>query len=422
MGFLDRLVHAWNAFLNDKSTYNVAYADLGGGSSYRPDKMYFSKGNERSIINAIYNRIAIDVTNVSFEHAKLDLTGRYKKVIDSGLNRCLTLEANIDQTNKSFIQDIVQSMFDEGVVAVVPVDTDIDPNRETFDILSMRVCKITQWFPKHVEVEIYNEKTGLKQLLIVPKERTAIIENPFYSVMNERNSTLQRLVRKLNILDAIEEQAGSGKLDLIIQLPYVVKSEARKEQAQKRRADIEEQLNGSKFGIAYTDGTEKITQLNRPINNNMMDTVEYLTRMLFNQLSVTSEILNGTADEKTIQQFMQRTIKPIAEAIANEMTRKFISRDLQNKPNGETVYFNVSIAMFKLVPPSTMADVADKFTRNEILSSNEVRQLMGFPPVDNPKADELRNKNLNASENPDVASTTDKFSLNGNEGDTNQNA
>ena len=326
MKFLDRLAHAWNAFLNDKSVYSVAYTDIGGGSSYRPDRMYFSKKNERSIINAIYNRIAIDVTNVSFEHAKLDSNGRYQKVIDSGLNRCLTLEANIDQNNKSFIQDIVQSLFDEGVVAVVPVDTDIDPKKGTFDILSMRVCKIKQWFPAHVEVEIYNEKTGLKQSLIVPKERTAIIENPFYSVMNEYNSTLQRLIRKLNILDAIEDQAGAGKLDLIIQLPYVVKTEERKNQAEKRRKDIENQLSNSQYGIVYTDGTEKITQLNRPINSNVLDTVQYLTRMLFNQLSVTSEILNGTADEKTIQQFIQRTIKPIAETIANEMTRKFISK------------------------------------------------------------------------------------------------
>lgn len=404
MGLLDRLAHAWNAFkqLEEPARYYAPqFFNLGYSSSSRPDRMYFSRGNERSIVTSIYNRIAVDVADVTIKHVKLDDNDRYVYDMKSELNKRLTVEANKDQTNRAFIQDVVQSMFDEGSVCIVPVDTNFNPKEGAFDILSMRVGKVTQWFPDNVKVEVYNDRIGRKEEIIMAKSSVAIIENPFYSIMNSPNSTCQRLIRKLNILDAIDEQSGSGKLDLIIQLPYIVKTDARKKQAEQRRKDIEDQLSGSKYGIAYTDGTEKITQLNRPVENNLWKQITDLTSMLYSQFGITEAILNGTADEKTMLNYMNRNVKPILDAIVDEVNRKFLTKTARTQ--GQTVMYFID--PFKLVPVSQLAEIADKFTRNEIMSSNEFRQAMGMKPVDDPRADELRNKNLNASEEETFAST-----------------
>ena len=392
MALTDRLQHAWNAFLNRDPTY--WRASYGPASYYRPDKIRPTMGNERSMVSSVYNRIALDVAYIDIFHARLDDDGRYTEQISSGLNECLNLSANVDQTGKAFIQDIVMSMMDEGVVAIVPVDTTINPEKSgSFDILSMRTGKIKEWYPEHVTVELYNEKTGIKEDLLLPKNTIGIIENPLYAVMNEPNSTLQRLIRKLNLLDVIDEQSGSGKLDLIIQLPYVIKTPARKQQAEERRRDIEMQLAGSKYGIAYTDGTEKITQLNRPVENNLMKQIEYLTNMLYSQLGLTQEILNGSADEKTMLNYYNRTIEPIVSSIVDEMKRKFLTKTARTQGQS-IVYFRNP---FKLVPVAELAEISDKLTRNEIASSNEIRQIIGWKPSDEPGADELRNKNLNQS-------------------------
>ena len=392
MALTNRLQHAWNAFLNRDPTY--WRASYGPASYYRPDKIRPTMGNERSMISSVYNRIALDVAYIDIFHARLDDDGRYTEQISSGLNECLNLSANVDQTGKAFIQDIVMSMMDEGVVAIVPVDTTINPEKSgSFDILSMRTGKIKEWYPEHVTVELYNEKTGRKEDLLLPKNTIGIIENPLYAVMNEPNSTLQRLIRKLNLLDVIDEQSGSGKLDLIIQLPYVIKTPARKQQAEERRRDIEMQLAGSKYGIAYTDGTEKITQLNRPVENNLMKQIEYLTNMLYSQLGLTQEILNGSADEKTMLNYYNRTIEPIVSSIVDEMKRKFLTKTARTQGQS-IVYFRNP---FKLVPVAELAEISDKLTRNEIASSNEIRQIIGWKPSDEPGADELRNKNLNQS-------------------------
>ena len=404
MGLLNRLSHAWNAFIgNDYYNYSGSkYRDLGYSSTIQPYRTYFTKGNDRSIVTAIYTRIAIDCMSIDLKHIRLDENGRYVEEIKSKLNNCLTVEANKDQTARNFIKDIVVSMFDEGVVAVVPIDTTFNPSiSSSYDIETMRTGKITQWYPDHVRVEVYNDRTGLKEELVFAKKDIAIIENPLYEVTNAPNSTLQRLILKLNILDAIDKQSGSGKLDLIIQLPYVIKSDARKEQAEKRRADIESQLSNSKFGIAYTDGTEKITQLNRSVENNLMTQIQYLTSMLYSQLGITEEVLNGSADEKTMLNYMNRTIEPIMSAIVDEMKRKFLTKTARSQ-NQTIEYFNDP---FKLIPVSNLADIADKFTRNEIMSSNEIRQIIGMRPANDPRADELRNKNLNAGNGEEFAST-----------------
>lgn len=391
MSFLDRLQHGWNAFLNnrDPTYYN---RNLGSGYSYRPDRARLTRGNERSIVTSIYNRMALDVAAITIQHCKLDEDGRFVEVVKSGLNTCLTLEANLDQTGRAFKQDAIISMFDEGHIALVPIDTTIDPKvTGSYDIQSMRVAKILEWFPAHVRVRVYNERTGLKEDIIVPKSTTAIIENPLYAVMNQPNSTMQRLIRKLNLLDAIDEQSSSGKLDLIIQLPYVIKSDARRRQAEDRRKDIEDQLAGSKYGIAYTDGTEKITQLNRSVDNNLMKQIEYLTSMLYSQLGITQSIMDGTADEKTMLNYYNRSIEPIIAAIVDEMNRKFLTKTARTK--GQAILFFRD--PFKLVPVAELAEIFDKFTRNEIASSNEMRQVIGWKPSDDPNADKLQNSNLN---------------------------
>ena len=386
MALRDRLAHAWNAFMNRDPTY---YS--GNSYSIRPDRARFSRGNERSIVTSVYNRLSLDASAINIKHVRLDENERFTGVISSNFNECLTLSANIDQTNRAFFQDVVISMLDEGSVAIVPVDTTFNPTiTGSYDITSMRTAKIIEWFPKNVKVRIYNELSGRKEDIILQKEIVAIIENPFYSVMNEPNSTLQRLIRKLNILDRIDEQSGSGKLDLIIQLPYQLKTEAKKQQAAERKKDIEEQLAGSKFGIAYVDSTEHITQLNRPIENNLMKQIEYLTELFFSQLGITQSILDGTADEKTMINYYNRTIEPIVAAIVDEMKRKFLTKTARTQ--GQTIkYFRDP---FKLVPVSEIAEIADKFTRNEIASSNEIRQVIGWVPSSDPKADELRNSNI----------------------------
>lgn len=428
MGLLDRLQHAWNAFVyNDSVPRGSRYVDLGYSSTYRPDRMYFTKGNERSIVVSVYNRIAIDCSSVNIKHVRLDENERFTEVIDSGLNTCLTLEANKDQTARAFLQDVVMSMFDEGCVAIVPIDTSENIYEYgSYDIESLRVGKITQWFPDHVRVEVYNDRIGQKQEIIFPKSEVAIIENPLYAIMNEHNSTLQRLIRKLNILDVIDEQSGSGKLDLIIQLPYVIKSEARRKQAEERRADIEQQLASSKFGVAYTDGTEKITQLNRSVENNLMSQIEYLTSMLYSQLGITQAVLDGSANEETMLNYNKRTVVPIINAIVDEMNRKFLTKTARSQKQA-IMYFNDP---FKLVSVTRIADIADKFTRNEIMSSNEIRQIIGLKPVNDPKADELRNKNINAGteqdypmvdESQEDESTDESYPSYGDEGVENQN-
>lgn len=393
MALSDRLQHAWNAFLNRDPTR--IYEGYGSSSYYRPDRMRLTMGNERSIVVSVYNRIALDVAYIDIFHARLDDNGRYTEQIASGLNECLTLSANADQTGKAFLQDVVMSMMDEGCVAIVPVETTTNPTiTGSFDITNLRTAKILEWYPAHVRVELYNEKTGRKEELTLPKKMVAIIENPLYAVMNERNSTLQRLIHKLNLLDVVDEQSGSGKLDLIIQLPYVIKTQARKDQAEQRRKDIEMQLAGSKYGIAYTDGTEKITQLNRPVENNLMKQIEYLMNTLYGQLGLTPEILNGSADEKTMLNYYNRTIEPIISAICDEMKRKFLTKTARTQGQS-IVYFRNP---FKLVPVAELAEISDKLTRNEIASSNEIRQIIGWKPSKEPGADELRNKNLNQSD------------------------
>ena len=395
MGLFDKLKHSWNAFVNNRSPTNY-YNDVGYSYSYRPDRVRFTRGNERSIVTSVYNRIALDASSIDIKHVRLDENGRFISVIDSGLNNCLTLDANIDQTGRALKQDIVMSMMDEGCIAIVPVDTTINPTETgpgAYDILSMRTGKILEWYPSHVKVRVYNDRTGNKEDIIVPKKTVAIVENPLYAVMNEPNSTMQRLIRKLNLLDFIDEQSGSGKLDLIIQLPYIIKTEARREQAEKRRKDIENQLAGSKYGIAYTDGTEKITQLNRPIENNLMKQIEYLTNMLYSQLGITQSVLDGTADEQTMLNYNNRTIEPIVSAIVDEMKRKFLSKTARSQLQS-ILFFRDP---FKLVPVNNIAEIADKFTRNEILTSNEIRQIIGIKPSNDPKADQLINSNISQS-------------------------
>lgn len=392
--FFERLQRSWNVFINGEDR-PVKYEY--GGFSYRPGRPRLSRGNERSIVTAVYNRIAVDASAINIQHVRLDENDRFIEVINSGLNNCLTVEANIDQTGRELKRDIVMSMFDEGVVAVVPVDTSINPYKtDSYDIRTLRTGKIKEWFPENVRVELYNERKGRKEEIVLPKTMIAIIENPLYSIMNEPNSTLQRLIRKLNLLDAIDEQAGAGKLDLIIQLPYTIKSESRRAQADRRRKDIEMQLAGTKYGIAYTDATEKITQLNRPIENNLMSQIEYLTKMLYSQLGLTETILDGTADEKTMLNYFNRTIEPVLSAISDEMERKFLTKTARSQH--QAIYFYRD--PFKLIPVNQIAEIADKFTRNEIMTSNEIRGLIGMRPSDNPEADELRNKNLNKSDNP----------------------
>ena len=390
MSFGSRLKHAWNAFTGN---VQMNYRDLGMSHSYRADRPRMSRGNERSIVTSVYNRIALDVAALNVQHVRLDENGRFLSVIDDGLNNCLTLEANVDQTARSFVQDVVISMFDEGSVAIVPVDTTTDPNVSgSYDIQSLRVGQILDWYPQHIRARVYNEQTGRKEDIVVPKSAVAIIENPLYAVINEPNSTMQRLIRKLNLLDVIDEQSGSGKLDLIIQLPYVIKTEARRQQAENRRKDIESQLSGSKYGIAYTDGTEHITQLNRSVNNNLMSQIEYLTSMLYSQLGITQSILDGTADEKTMLNYNNRTIEPIISAIVDEMKRKFLTKTARSQHQSISFFRDT----FKLVPVNDIAEIADKFTRNEIMTSNEIRQVVGMKPSEDPRADELRNKNLSA--------------------------
>lgn len=398
MSFGSRLKHAWNAFTGN---VQMNYRDLGMSYSYRADRPRMSRGNERSIVTSVYNRIALDVAALNIQHVRLDENGRFLSVIDDGLNNCLTLEANVDQTARSFVQDVVISMFDEGSVAIVPVDTTTDPNVSgSYDIQSLRVGQILDWYPQHIRARVYNEQTGRKEDVVVPKSAVAIIENPLYAVINEPNSTMQRLIRKLNLLDVIDEQSGSGKLDLIIQLPYVIKTEARRQQAENRRKDIENQLSGSKYGIAYTDGTEHITQLNRSVNNNLMSQIEYLTSMLYSQLGITQSILDGTADEKTMLNYNNRTIEPIISAIVDEMKRKFLTKTARSQHQSISFFRDP----FKLVPVNDIAEIADKFTRNEIMTSNEIRQVVGMKPSEDPRADELRNKNLSASSSSDQQS------------------
>jgi len=384
------LKHAWNVF-TAKETVGGRW-DIGPSNYYRPDRPIFSRGNERSIITSVYNRIALDVAAITIQHVRLDDEGRFTSVMDSSLNDCLSLEANIDQTGRAFIQDVVQSMLDEGCDAIVPVDTDLDPKSGSYKIETMRTGKILEWYPQHVKVRVYNERTGRKEDVLVPKRTVAIVENPFYAVMNEPNSTMQRLIRKLNILDAIDEQSGSGKLNLIIQLPYVIKTEARRQQAEKRRKDIEEQLSGSKYGVAYTDGTEHVVQLNRPVDNNLMSQIEFLTSMLYSQLGLTQSIMDGTADDKTMLNYLTRTVEPILSAIVDEMKRKFLTKTARSQKQS-ILFFRDP---FKLVPVGEFAEIADKMTRNEVMTSNEIRQKIGMTPSKDPNADKLRNSNLSA--------------------------
>lgn len=388
MNIGSRLKHAWNAFLNRDPPGSRYY---GGGYSYRPDRMRFSRGSERTIINAIYNRIALDAASITINHVKLDVNNRFDSIIDSGLNYCLNTEANADQTGRGLIQDIVMTFLEEGVAAVVPEKTNFDPRySNSYEIYSMRVGVPVEWYPNHVRVRLFNELTGQKEEITFPKKMVALIENPFYAVMNAPNSTMQQLVRKLALLDVVDEQAGSGKLDMIIQLPYVIKSQARRDQAEQRRAEIEKQLSGSKYGIAYTDGTERIVQLNRSLENNILKSIEYLTNMVYSQLGVTQEILNGTADEKTMNNYMNRIIEPVISAIADEFKRKFLTKTARTQ--GQSIMFFRD--PFRLAPVSMIAEMADKFTRNEIMTPNEFRQVIGMKPSKDPKSDRLANRNI----------------------------
>lgn len=387
--FTSRLKHAWNVFRSRDPT--AEFMDAGASYYNRPDRPRFTRGNERSITTSVLNRIALDASAIDILHVRLDKNGRFLEEINSGINNCLTLSANTDQTGRAFKQDIVMSMLDEGCVAIVPTDTTINPKvTDSYDVETMRVGKIIQWRPQYVQVRLYNEQTGKKEELWLPKKMVAIVENPLYAVMNEPNSTMQRLIHKLGLLDITDEQTASGKLDLIIQLPYVIKTDARRQQAENRRKDIEMQLAGSKYGIAYTDGTEKITQLNRSLDNNLMKQVEYLTNQLYSQLGITQTILDGTADEKTMLNYYSRTIEPIVSAIADEMKRKFLTKTARTQNQSIEFFRNP----FKLVPVNDIAEIADKFTRNEIMTSNEIRQIVGMKPSDDPKADELRNSNI----------------------------
>ena len=392
VSFGSRLKHAWNAFLNKDPTEREW--NVGVGYNYRPDRSRFSRGNERTIVTAVYNRIAIDCAAIDIRHVRVDENRHYIEDINSGLNYCFSTEANIDQTGRAFVLDVVMSLLDEGSVAIVPVDTSINPAVSTsFDIHTMRTGKIIDWYPRHVKVRLYNDRTGQKEDILIPKTMAAIIENPLYAIMNEPNSTLQRLIRKLSLLDVVDEETSSGKLNLIVQLPYIIKTEARRKQAEKRRLDIEEQLAGSKYGIAYTDGTEHITQLGRPLENNLMGQIEYLTSMLYSQLGITQSVMDGTADEKTMLNYYNRTVEPIVTAIAEEVKRKFLTKTARSQ-NQTIMYFRDP---FKLVPINNIAEIADKFTRNEILTSNEVRQIIAMKPSDDPTANELRNKNISQS-------------------------
>ncbi|GHU59957.1 hypothetical protein AGMMS49975_28280 [Clostridia bacterium] len=389
VSFGSRLKHAWNAFCNKDPTGGYS----GYGYSYRPDGPRLTRGNERSIVTSVYNRIALDAAAVDIKHVRVDENGHFLSTIESGLNNCLSVEANIDQTGRYFIQDIIMSMIDDGAVAIIPIDTTFDPKiTGAYDIHSMRTGKILEWRPKHVKVRVYNESTGLKEEIVMPKNIVGIVENPLYSVINEPNSTMKRLIRTLNLLDVIDEQSGSGKLDLILQLPYTIKTESRRKIADDRTKDIERQLAGSKYGVAYTDGTERITQLNRPLENNLMTQIEYLTNLLYSQLGITQTILDGTADDKTMLNYYNRTIEPILSTITDEMTRKFLTKTARSQSQSIAFFRDP----FKLVPVSDIANMADKFTRNEIMTSNEIRQIVGMKPSDAPEANKLRNKNLNA--------------------------
>jgi hypothetical protein len=386
-----RLKHAWNAFVNRGTEDRLRNYD--GGFSYggRVDRVQTRFSNEKSIISSIYTTLSIDVASVVIKHVRLDNKDRYLEDIDSGLNTCLTVEANVDQAASAFRQDIATTLFDKGVIAIVPVDTTIDPSQSTgFDIKTMRVGEIVGWYPRHVRVSVWNDATGRREEIILPKSAVAIVENPLYLTMNEPNSTLQRLIRKLNLLDVVDEQTSSGKLDLIIQLPYIIKSDARRQQAEQRRKDIEFQLKGSQYGIAYTDGTEKITQLNRPAENNLLKQVEFLTAMLYGQLGLTPEVMSGTADEATMLNYNKRTIEPVVRAIVEAMRRAFLTKTARTQKQSIMAFQD----LFKLATPSTIAEIADKFSRNEILSSNEIRQIVGFAPSSDPKADKLINSNM----------------------------
>lgn len=408
MNIGSRLKHAWNAFLNRDPPGSRYY---GGGYNYRPDRMRFSRGSERTIINAIYNRIALDAASITINHVKLDENNRFDSIIDSGLNYCLNTEANADQTGRGLIQDIVMTFLEEGVAAVVPEKTNFDPRySNSYEIYSMRVGVPVEWYPNHVRVRMFNELTGQKEEITFPKKMVALIENPFYAVMNAPNSTMQQLVRKLALLDVVDEQAGSGKLDMIIQLPYVIKSQARRDQAEQRRAEIEKQLSGSKYGIAYTDGTERIVQLNRSLENNILKSIEYLTNMVYSQLGVTQEILNGTADEKTMNNYMNRIIEPVISAIADEFKRKFLTKTARTQ--GQSIMFFRD--PFRLAPVSMIAEMADKFTRNEIMTPNEIRQVIGMKPSKDPKSDQLVNRN--------IASADEGMPVQGKENDADEQA
>lgn len=411
-----RLKHAWNAFKSKGAATYTPYTNLGPGYSYRPDRARLSYGNEKSTVASIYTRIAIDVAQVSVRHVRQDQNGRYLETINSGLNQCLSLEANIDQESQAFMRDVILSLFDEGVVAIVPVDTTMNPNIfGSYDIKTMRTGKILDWYPEHIRVSVYNEKIGRREDIVMKKSAVAIVENPLYSVMNEPNGTLKRLIAKINLLDYVDEQTSSGKLDLIIQLPYSLKTPARKEQAEIRRKDIEVQLSGSKYGIAYIDGTERVTQLNRPAENNLLKQVESLQAQLYNQLGTTESVFDGTADERTMNNYFARTIEPVLTSVVNEMRRKFLTKTARSQ-NQSIMFFRDS---FKSVPVSELANIADKFTRNEILSSNELRAIIGYRPAEDPAADELRNKNLNPAKRgvtgppPNVSESEDWENQNG---------
>lgn len=384
-----RFRKAWNVITNSEEP---VYSNRGQSSSYRPDRFRLNRGNERSIVNSIINRIAVDAASIEIIHAKTDEDGQYQETLKSTLNNCLTLDANIDQTGRAFIQDVVTSMLDDGSVAIVPVDTNINPNQtDSYEVLTMRVGKILEWFPMHIRVKVYDERSGKLKEITVPKRTTAIIENPFYSVMNEQNSTLQRLIRKLNILDVIDEQSGSGKLDVIIQVPYVIKGDTKIAQAERRRKEIEDQLHNSKYGIAYADATEKIVQLNRPVENNLMAQIKFLTEMLYSQLGMTLGILDGSASSETLLNYQNRIIEPVLAPIRDEISRKFLSKTARTQ--GQTIL--IFQDPFKMIPLDKLADIADKFTRNEIMSSNEIRMKIGMKPSKAKGANDLRNKNLN---------------------------
>ena len=414
MDLINRIQRGWNAFSNRDPTNDRN--DQGMSYFYRPDRPRFTRGNERSIVTSVYNRIAIDASAINIQHVRLDDNGRFSSVIESGLNNCLTLDANTDQTGRAFIQDAVMSMLDEGCVALVPIETDKDPDTGSFEIFSIRTGKIIEWRPKTVKVRTYNARTGKKEDIYVPKDSIAIVENPLYAVINEPNSTMQRLIRKLSLLDVTDENTASGKLDLIMQLPYTIKTEARRKQAEDRRKDIEMQLASSKYGIAYADATERITQLNRPVENNLMKQIEYLTSMLYSQLGITQTILDGTADDKTMLNYYNRTIEPIVASIVDEMKRKFLTKTARTQKQS-IMFFRDP---FKLVPINDIAEIADKFTRNEIMTSNEIRQIVGMKPSDDPKADELRNSNISQSK-MDIMNQNKTDNEETNEGGKNQN-